>query len=274
VSPYGEHAELRPKSQCRWFSLGRIFTSDHLRDRVVTTLRVYLDESEGDVPFVAAGWVCPAERWDEISERWQRVLDAVPAIAYFSLNDAMGLKGPFLGWDEKMRDEKIRALARTLPHERWFFGHGCHVTRTIFETIVKERVKRIYRNPYFFCISAAIVTAVSVGPNRFLGADKVDFVLDRSKAAQRMRNIFYDHIQPKFPMLGECTDLDDEITNPLQAADLCVGLLRQHFEPSPISLPGMDELTQSPEIPAGLIELRGRELNDILDTPLFKKQRL
>lgn len=227
-----------------------------------------MDESEGDAAFIAAGWACRAERWDCISEGWQAVLNTPPSIKYFKLNEAMGRKKQFHGWKEKNRDDKVQALARSLPHEAGFYAHGCYVSREDFRAI-KEKVQRIYRSPYFFCVAVAMVTSVS-GANQIIGPDKIDFVLDRSADAIRMRKLFYDEIKPRFPRLGECVDLDDKETNPLQAADLCAGFLRQFHEPNPRSMPGTREMDG---ISALTTELTPRVLRDIISTPLFKKKR-
>ncbi len=254
----------------RWFSLGRIFTREHLTNRVVMTIRIYLDESEGDTAYVASGWACRAQRWDGISEAWQMVLDTSPKISYFKMNEAMGFKGPFLGWDDTARDEKVIALARTIPHEDGFFGHGCYVARSDFEAI-KDQLRERYQRPYFFCVAAAIILAVA-GEYQIVGADaeKIDFVLDRSKDSSRMRNLFYSDIKPRFPRLGECTDLDDKETLPLQAADLNAAVVRQLYEDAPRTLPGASVLSGIFE---SCWELKPTALQDIIRTSLFKKKR-
>lgn len=226
-----------------------------------------MDESEGDAAYVASGWACRAERWDAISDAWQFVLDTDPKISHFKINDAMGLKGPFAGWSVDARDRKIEALAGVLPHEPGFFGHGCYVARSDFEA-VKHRVRRIYRAPYFFCVAVAMVYAVE-SETKIIGADKVDFVLDRSREAIIMRKLFYSDIKPRFPQLGECIDLNDKETLPLQAADLSAGALRQLNEPVAYSIPGISVLDG---IFAAPLEIGPKGLEEILASPIFKKK--
>ena len=232
------------------------------------TIRIYMDESEGDAAYVAGGWACRADRWDFISNAWQSTLDAPPAISHFKINEAMGFKGPFKGWLSDARDKKIEALARVLPHEPGFFGHGCYVARSDFEPI-RDRVRRVYRTPYFFCMAVAMVYAVA-GENQIIGADKIDFILDRSNEAVHMRNLFYSDIKPRFPRLGECIDQDDKDTLPLQAADLSAAALRQLYEPNPRPIPGVSILDG---IFAAQFELRPKGLEEILTTSLFKKKK-
>lgn len=259
---------LNGQEEIRWFSLRRLFTGDHLKGRLVITLRVYLDESEGDTAFVASGWACRAERWDDISAAWQKALDSDPAIPYFKLHDAMALEGPFAGWSEKKRDAKVIRLAQSLPHEDRFFGTGCHVARSDFAAI-KNRMRQIYASPYYFCVATAMIYAAD--PNstaQIVGVDKIDFVLDRSNAAMRMCRLFYAEIKPLFPRLGECIHLDDKETPALQAADLNVGLVRQQYEPNGRTLPGAYALNG---IFSGPLELNPKVLEHIITLPLFKR---
>ena len=239
----------------------------HRKGELVATFRIYLDESEGDAAYVASGWACRTERWNEISEAWDAVRRSPPEIEYFKLNEAMGLKGQFEGWLEADRDRKVKALAKTLPHEAGFFGHGCYVSRTDFEA-AKAGARRIYRFPYFFCVAVAMVYAVA-GENQIVGTDKIDFVLDRSREAIQMRKLFYSDIKPRFPRLGECIDLDDKEIPPLQAADLNAGLLRQMYEPMPRLMPGREELNGIFE---AAFELKPKGLQDIISTSLFRKK--
>jgi len=95
-------------------------------------IRIYLDESEGGEPYIAAGWAFPSQRWDDVSDKWGAVLNKTPKISYFKLNEALGFKGQFEGWSEPARDAKIAALMDTLPHEPGFFGHGCYVAKIRF----------------------------------------------------------------------------------------------------------------------------------------------
>jgi len=141
--------------------------------------------------------------------------------------------------------------------------------RSDFEA-VRHRIRRVYRAPYFFCVAVAMVYAVA-GDVQIVGADagKIDFVLDRSREAVHMRKLFYSDIKPRFPRLGECIDLDDEETPPLQAADLCAGAIRQMYEPIPRVIPGINTLNG---IFCAPLELKLKGLEDMISTPLFKKK--
>jgi predicted nucleic acid-binding Zn ribbon protein len=232
---------------------------------VVVIQRVYLDESASECPFLVSGWMARSDRWDSFSEKWQEILNAEPKIDYFSLNDALGLKGPFHGWKGAERDRKIIALAKVIPHDGTICGTGCYVQREVFEKN-KQRIRRpIYREPYYFCVATTMIFMVK-GEYQVVGADKIDFVLDRSRAAERMTELFYSQIRPLSPKLGECLTLNDRETMPLQAADLSVGMTRQLYEPSPRRIPGSYSLTG---LFSAVFEIHSKGLEDAIASPLF-----
>jgi hypothetical protein len=178
---------------------------------------------------MASGWAARLETWESFADNWQRALAADKPLAYFKLNDALGLKGPFDGWTETERNDKLRVLAGLIPHDGTITGVGCYVRRADFEQVKPHIRRQIYKDPYYVCVTATMMN-VNWG---FLGADKFDFILDKSKESERMRMLFYGDIKPLSPKFGECFPLDDQKTPPLQAADLHAGLSRQLYELSP-----------------------------------------
>ena len=214
---------------------------------------------------MASGWVARPECWDSFSKKWKLALDADPKISYFKLNDALGLKGPFAGWTEKDRDAKLIALMELLPHDGTVFGTGCYLHRDDFEKAKQYIRRKIYREPYYFCIATAMIFSAA-GENQIIGVDKIDFILDHSNAAERMRRLFYEHIKPTFAKLGECITLDDKETLPLQAADLSAGAIRQLYESSPRRIPGISTLNG---LFAGVFELHAKGIKDAIASPVF-----
>ncbi len=231
----------------------------------MVTQRVYLDESASECPFLVSGWMARSDRWDSFSEKWQEILDAEPKIDYFRLNDALGFKGPFNKWKEAERDAKMVALAKLIPHDGTISGTGCYVHRDDFEK-KKHRIRRqIYREPYYFCVATTMIFMVK-GEYQVVGADRIDFILDRSNAAERMTRLFYSQIKRLSPRLGDCFTQDDKESMPLQAADLSVGMTRQLYEPSPTRIPGSYSLNG---LFSAIFELHSKGLEDAIGTPLF-----
>lgn len=199
---------------------------------------MYLDESSSEYPYVVSGWAATRASWDSISDSWNGVLQADPKLSYFKINDALGFKGPFKGWSELDRNAKLRALIKTIPHDRSIFGLGCHIRRDVFESMKDQIARKIYRDPYYYCVATTMIFSV-IGEGQILGVDKIDFILDKSHSAERMRRLFYDDIKPRFPKLGECFTLDDKETLALQAADLNAGAIRCMYDTVPRIIPGI-----------------------------------
>lgn len=228
---------------------------------------VYLDETASESPYLVSGWMAAPEVWAAFSETWRQELKREPSISYFRLNDALGLKGPFENWSDQQRDRKIIALAKTIRHDGSICGAGCYVHRDDFENNKQSIVREIYRDPYYFCVATTMIF-MAAGECQVVGVDKIDFVLDKSKPAERMQRLFYSDVQPRFPKLGECLTSDDKQTPPLQAADLSVGMTRQLYEPVPRRIPGSYSLNG---LFSGVFELHDKGLKDAIATPLFNQ---
>jgi hypothetical protein len=234
------------------------------------TLTVYLDESSSEYPYLASGWAARPGDWDIISGGWKTVLQTAPSVPYFKLNDALGLKGPFAGWSEPDRDAKLISFAQSIPHDGTIFGMGCHVRRDDFDKVKSTIPKKIYRDPYYFCVATAMVYAVA-GENQIVGFDKIDFVLDQSDEAETMRKLFYKSLKLAFPKLGDCVTMDDKNTPPLQAADLSAGIVRQLYESNPRTIPGTYALEG---LFSGIYEIRPKGLDEFISAGIFPGAKL
>lgn len=235
----------------------------------MVTLRIYFDESSTQFPYVVGGLAMQPDYWDAFSSRWQIGLDAPPRIKYLKLNQALGLKCQFEGWAEPQRDAKLVSMAKVIAQETTMFGAGCYLHRGDFEQQKARIKKKIYRDPYYFCMATTMLFSV-YGECQILGYDKIDWVLDKSKAAERMRQLYYSDIKPLFQRLGECVCLDDKETLPLQAADYHCGLVRQKYEPESNHrrIPGVYAL-DSADFFTSVFELQSKGIADAIASPLF-----
>jgi hypothetical protein len=76
-------------------------------------LQGYFDDSGSDgsrPPFVLAGYILPAKRWEQFSDEWQAELEREPRIEYFKMREANGGNGQF-SFSSEFRKYKVRALA-------------------------------------------------------------------------------------------------------------------------------------------------------------------
>ena len=142
--------------------------------------QLFLDESISKEPYVSAGWISELRRWEELSQQWALMLRAGKHLEFFKLSEALKLRGAFAGWTEQERNEKLEQLAGVIPHDDHVIqGIACHTRQRDFETIAKSRLRRIYKNPYYFEMAIIMLKAV----DWFYNFDKIDFILDRDGAS-------------------------------------------------------------------------------------------
>ncbi len=196
-------------------------------------LRAYLDETSGNREYIVAGYLASVIQWDEFSQRWAEVCKASPSIRYLHMHDAEGCKGEFLGWDASARDAKIDALASVVPFHV-VCEVQCKLKHSVYNTILKRKVRKKLDNPYFLCAQTAVILV-----SKYLDSErsqhKVDVVFDKQgKVGALFKQHFDKVLKPNFPRMGELFHLDDKEAPPLQAADMIAAHIRRRADPIPI----------------------------------------
>ncbi len=65
-----------PRPSERILALVWGFAGEKRRRRLLGMFQAYIDDSgRGQTPFVLAGYIAPAEKWAEFSDKWQALLD-------------------------------------------------------------------------------------------------------------------------------------------------------------------------------------------------------
>jgi hypothetical protein len=122
-------------------------------------LQVFADDSgdDGSGIVVLAGYVAPQRVWDDFSLCWAEACGTSKSIQYFKMNEARGLKNQFKGWNERERDDKVRALAQVI----WDFrdrlgGIGVTTTRALYQELIAPHIRRkaIRSDPYYLMATA------------------------------------------------------------------------------------------------------------------------
>jgi hypothetical protein len=88
------------------------------------TIQAYIDETgiDGRGPWlILSALYATVEDWAAFSDRWKAALRESPTIAYFKMDDAAGLSGPFRRFSESQRDSKLRRLAGTFNERQYGF---------------------------------------------------------------------------------------------------------------------------------------------------------
>lgn len=102
----------------------------------------YLDESDRGGPFFTVGALMAKadEEWLPFSDRWQAVLDAPPAIRYFTLKDRQGLP-------DKARWAKIDAFIEVI-NEVSPRGALQTIHTRDFQDLYRGKMNATYDNPF------------------------------------------------------------------------------------------------------------------------------
>jgi hypothetical protein len=125
-------------------------------------LKAYIDDSRMGQPpiYVLGGWIADAKVWAPFSDGWKDILRMKPSIEYFKFSDAMTLNGPFSGFSEGSRDEKLRLLVNLIA-EHQLLGLSCSVPHHYFLPLFGRHPNPEIRNPYILMFYALDLAATS-----------------------------------------------------------------------------------------------------------------
>jgi hypothetical protein len=107
-------------------------TGGSSHEEVEMNYELYADESFSDDFYTVAGYIAPIEEWNTFKPAWFAILKDRPRLGFYSTNDALGLKGPFQGWSEDIRNSRISRLASVIPSVSCI-GVAAHLSRRDFE---------------------------------------------------------------------------------------------------------------------------------------------
>jgi hypothetical protein len=209
------------------------------KERSILVLQGYADDSgnhrESHV-FVLAGFVAKADpNWVRFEEEWADALRKPPSLAYFKMSECHALRGQFLGWKEKDRDNRLAELVAII---------GKTATASIFALVQRGEFlaampkieRRFFKTPYalvyYSLIWATLKSMHSCGIT-----DKVDFVFDEQLRlsddvqaiwgafAQQAMRTEYGSLVGSRPIHGS-----DKRYVELQAADLLAWHIRRWYD--------------------------------------------
>lgn len=201
------------------------------------TLQAYVDDSRSNVDarhFILAGYVHSAEKWSQFSDDWKAELNTPPKIEYFRMVEAENLRGQFIRWPWRKREQKVNRLAKVIhKYNPWSFE--CWLSEKAFNKILKPIAPYDLKNPYMYCFYGVIVTVARLLQSEGIKAP-VDFVFDEQGGLGPRVVFWYDWIKqwqdPSIAALLGNTPVfrDDKKVLPLQAADILAWHLRRKKE--------------------------------------------
>jgi hypothetical protein len=207
-------------------------------------LQVLCDESEshsGPLLFVFGGYIATVERWEKLTDAWQRVLNLEPRLDFFSYREAFpetgAPRGQFHGMSQKERDQRVGLFRSIIEHHvlaEIGVGFEMDVYKSAFAGLGK-----MANNPYFIATStlekAIVENLQEIGlprvPLQFIYDDKKKeepYILDawfwaRQKLTSPVPPDLLD-LFPNSPMFRPSKGANGVIA--LQAADMFVGWTR------------------------------------------------
>jgi hypothetical protein len=205
----------------------------------MAAMQAFLDDSGmGQAPAsVIGGFVSTTERWKEFSSEWQDALDVRPAIAYFKMKEANGLRGEFKGWSADRRDERI-ALLFSIIERHAMFGVSSAIQHEMYNAIFRGRLSKPTASleyPYFILFHG-VVTSIAQHLAKSGHAEPIDFVFDtqpdQMKKMLKGWELFVSRSGDAHRALIKKPPVfrDDKRALPLQAADLHAWWVRKMCE--------------------------------------------
>jgi hypothetical protein len=238
-----------------------VLTQGKRGERNFMGLQAYVDDS-GSEPqsafFVLGGFIARSDQWGLFADEWKAALHRAPRIAYFKLNEAVGLKKQFdreLGWDTDKRDRKIDDLVDVILK---YARVRIHATirhdefESYFRSIPAPKRHLAIENPYVLLAMQLILAVAAWSPIHKI-FEPCDFIFDDQQTFGDALVEWYPGFRRTAFARWHRTDLplyigkppkfqNDKSSMPLQAADLYAGLIRRHCDSNKLIMAPMPRL--------------------------------
>ena len=199
----------------------------------LSLLSFFGDESgshrDPDGTFVLSGYLGRDDTWNAFSDNWEKALHQPPRIEFFHMREYIKLEGQFERLNEFQAGRKVDALVdvlRPLLKSKKLVEFTALLPWGMYERAVSGPLKNVYDNPYFLVLHA-VVGAI----NTFLEEEPVwakdapvEYFFDEQ--TQRLEHLVgrqflnVKAIVDNTPFMSGIAFRDDELSYPLQAADL------------------------------------------------------
>lgn len=213
------------------------------QERLLLMLQGYFDDSGSDgtrPPFVLAGYILPAERWEKFSDAWAEELAKPPRIKYFKMREANSASGQFLMVPQEFILYKVRNLA-ALIYEHMLHGIDTWLLWDEFRDFDKGVIGPAKGQPYSVLFFGIMDNVVEYQSSFGMFPTKIQLDFDEQGSAGRFA------IDSYHEMLKECEEqgieldakkiiegtprmLDDVNYPGLQAADMLAWCIRYSLD--------------------------------------------
>ncbi len=221
-------------------------------------LTAFIDDSgtDGSGPFcVLAGYLSDVEQWKLFSDSWDIELRTEPKISHFKMAQAHSKRGPFWGWDNEARENKVAKLAK-IVNQHAIGGIASIVSNKAYREEAKGCLPDTIDHPYWLCFEQIVMEAIRVYGHELNGG-KINFVFDSQGEGYERRgglvHAGWREVLTRTPyehLLGSITFASDLDVLPLQAADLLAWHIRRRgdraIQKSPENRPADELLGEIP----------------------------
>jgi hypothetical protein len=206
--------------------------------RLLVMLQGYADDSGSDgtrAPYILAGFILPAGKWESFSDDWDATLRRPPAIKYFKMSEANAREGQFAGVREEFVQCKIKDLLAVIARhdpDGVYSQLDWNEYREILEPVTPKPLK----NPYYMLFPAIFDAVLFYQKRKKIFPETIDLDFDEQGSLGDFARMGYPYMKAQADqdvqaMLGRTpTMLDDEKVMPLQAADMLAWNLRREFD--------------------------------------------
>lgn len=188
----------------------------------------------GEQRLYMAGYLNYADDWARFADAWADELAAAPSISHLKMVEAQNLRGPFRGWTEQQKDEKLASLARVIRHFRPI-SFDVSISVKDFNAIVKPHAPYGLATPYFPCLFAVVASVA-----RFMQQSgsklPIDFIFDEQHGVGDDFQHYFQFMARNLPngarklVNGSPIFKEDKTYLPLQAADMLAWHTRREYD--------------------------------------------
>jgi hypothetical protein len=228
---------------------------------VMSVLKFYGDESFGrresgsNGCYAVAGLLTSSDVWKDMTDDWQYVLNAAPAIKYFHMSECYSAmassgdveqQGEFYGMRPADARQKLDALVSAVEKYGPLLAAASSITTwDIFRHALPPVDQAQWKNPYFPCVMNVVWCIRGIFRKLESSMKPVSFVFDDRTDSKHLLEAWTDIKQMRQAMAksgNENTDLlrelgvmksitftDDKTCLPLQCADLLAWHVRRDY---------------------------------------------
>jgi hypothetical protein len=152
---------------------------------------------------VFAGFVAPAEKWEEFSKEWEAECEKPKRVCYIKMREAMSLTGQFDGWDERDRDARLRQFW-AITKKYVDYGVVSLVEDAPYQAAFRGKLSKTFDHSYFYVVTRLMMRTLSREGVIERRDAKVSFVFDQQELGQKREILsWWEYMKLASPIADE-----------------------------------------------------------------------